>query len=390
MSRQGGNGALETNALFGENRLKLGLFGLNCDHGCAMTLVPEAYHLTWETTKALAVTADRSGFEALVPVARWKGIGDNEFNGRNFETYTWAAGLAAATSHITVVTTAHVQMAHPIVAAKAVATIDHISGGRSCLNVVTGWFEPEFKMFGSELLGHEERYAYATEWTQLLKKLWEEPGEFNYYGTHFRVEGGYSLPKPVRSTPPIMNAGVSSAGQDFISRFADIGYLTLSDYNNVAVSGPPKIAELRDKAARQGRDVKLWTTAFVVVRETKEAAEEYVRWYVDENGDQSAANATMTYLGITADKMDSSAYVALRRHFTAGYGGYPLVGTAQDVADGLQLLSDVGFDGVALSFVDFVDGLQRFNSEVLPILEQRGLRKPFAMEHQDAIEAKNV
>jgi alkanesulfonate monooxygenase SsuD/methylene tetrahydromethanopterin reductase-like flavin-dependent oxidoreductase (luciferase family) len=62
----------------------------------------------------------------------------------------------------------------------------------------------------------------------------------------------------------------------------------------------------------------------------------------------------------------------------AGYGGYPLIGTANDVASGLQLLSELGFDGVALTYVDFVDGLRRFNADVLPVLEQAGLRKPYA------------
>jgi thymidine kinase len=104
-----------TNALFNSSKLKLGLFGVNCNNGCAMTTADEAHWLTWDLTKQIAKTADDAGFEVMVPVARWKGLGGpNNFNGRNFETYTWAAGLAAITKHITLTTTSHVQTTHPI------------------------------------------------------------------------------------------------------------------------------------------------------------------------------------------------------------------------------------------------------------------------------------
>ena len=53
--------------------------------------------------------ADRAGFEALVPVARWKGFGGKtNFNGDSFESYTWAAGLAGATQQAAVFSTSHV------------------------------------------------------------------------------------------------------------------------------------------------------------------------------------------------------------------------------------------------------------------------------------------
>ena len=47
---------------------------------------------------------------------------------------------------------------HPVMAAKQATTIDHITGGRFTLNVVTGWYRPEIEMFGAPLLEHDERY----------------------------------------------------------------------------------------------------------------------------------------------------------------------------------------------------------------------------------------
>jgi hypothetical protein len=86
-----------TNALFNDNRLKLGVFGLNVSNGCAATTAEGHLQPTWQNNRDIAVMADRAGIEALVPVARWKGFGGKtNFNGTCFETYTWAAGPGRA------------------------------------------------------------------------------------------------------------------------------------------------------------------------------------------------------------------------------------------------------------------------------------------------------
>jgi alkanesulfonate monooxygenase SsuD/methylene tetrahydromethanopterin reductase-like flavin-dependent oxidoreductase (luciferase family) len=364
-----------TNALFGDNALKLGLFGINCDRACAMSLSPDVPFLTWEYTRAVAQLADRAGFEALVPVARWKAIGDNGFNGRSFETYAWAAGLAEATEHITLVMTSHVQANHPATAAKAVATIDHITGGRACLNIVNGWFEPEFAMLGTEFLPHDRRYAYTTEWFEVVKKFWTETDEFDFDGRFFTVRGGYSEPKPIqRPGPAVMNAGGSPAGREFIAHHADAGYVLLPydlDAAKKAVQGR------KDDAAQAGRDVSTWTTAYVVQRDTREEAQRYVHDVFVEHGDYSAGASAAKYLGLNSQIMSASDWEQFNLHLRAGYGGFPLVGTAEDIAETLAHLSAIGIDGVSLSFVDFIDGLQRFTADVLPKLETAGLRTPY-------------
>ncbi len=64
------------------------------------------------------------------------------------ETMTWAAGLLAATKNIAVFATIHTAANHPVVVAKQMATIDHISHGRAGLNIVAGWNKPEYEALG--------------------------------------------------------------------------------------------------------------------------------------------------------------------------------------------------------------------------------------------------
>ena len=103
-------------------------------------------------------------------------------------------------------------------AAKQGATIDHISHGRWGLNIVCGWFSPEMEMFAAKQMEHDERYRYAGEWLQVIKRLWTEQN-FDHTGEFFRVKDGYLLPKPVQQPyPALINAGFSPAGQDFSAR----------------------------------------------------------------------------------------------------------------------------------------------------------------------------
>src|ERR1043166_4984971 len=170
-----------TNVLFNDNRLKLGVFVLNVSNGCAATTAEGHLQPTWQNNLDIAVVADRAGIEALVPVARWKGFGGKtNFNGTCFETYTWAAGLAAATRQVAVFSTSHLPHVHPIVAAKQATTIDHISNGRFALNVVCGWYTPEMAMFDGTQRPHDDRYRYGAEWLTIVKRLWTEEEPFDF------------------------------------------------------------------------------------------------------------------------------------------------------------------------------------------------------------------
>ena len=62
------------NPLFNDNKLKLGLFGVNVSNGCAITTAEDRHTVTWPTNLAIAQTADKYGYEAVVPVARWRGF----------------------------------------------------------------------------------------------------------------------------------------------------------------------------------------------------------------------------------------------------------------------------------------------------------------------------
>ncbi len=363
------------NALFGPNRLKLGVFGANLGGGCVATQVPRGLPATWPATLEVARLADDAGFEALVPVARWKGFGGvTNFSGDSFETYTWAAGLGAQTRQITPFATSHVPTIHPIVAAKQAATIDHITDGRFALNVVCGWFGDEFAMFGRPMMDHGTRYDYAEEWLEIVRRLWIEHDEWDFDGQYFRIERGFLEPKPrQRPHPPIMNAGRSGTGNRFAAKYADIVFTSFWESGHTGAGAA--VAHLRDLARSEfKREVQVWSTAFVLCRPTEREAREALREVVEERGDWVAIDHLAQAIRMDDPNVPPDVMRARKARLMTGYGSYPLVGTPSQIVDELLRLSADGIDGLALTWVDYAAELRQFIEQVMPLLRQADLR----------------
>ena len=101
------------------HKLSLGLFGVNCSGGLAVTTVPERWVASWENNQKLARMADDAGIDFMLPLGRWKGYGGvTDHNASNFETLTWATGILASTQNIMAFGTVHVSLFNPVAAAK--------------------------------------------------------------------------------------------------------------------------------------------------------------------------------------------------------------------------------------------------------------------------------
>jgi alkanesulfonate monooxygenase SsuD/methylene tetrahydromethanopterin reductase-like flavin-dependent oxidoreductase (luciferase family) len=367
----------ESNPALSRRRLKLGTFQTNLDSGCVMSDLDGRLDITWPNTVTLARLAEEMEFEALVPVARWHGFGGaTNPQGPGFEAYTWAAGIAASTSTPGIFATSHISLNHPIVAAKQSTVIDHISDGRYALNIVTGWNQPEIDMFGTPMLGHAERYACAEEWLAVIKRLWTEDEAFDHEGRFYKISKGYLAPKPIqRPYPAIMNAGASERGRHFACKHADLVFTVIRagslDDCRAHVQAYHRIAR-----EDYGRDIRVWTLVNIVQGETEKEARDFYRYYVHEKGDwEAAGNMIRTFsLEINERLIPPERLQAYREAFVAGWGGFPLIGTKEQIVDGLAALSRAGLDGLLLCWPRFEQGMREFRDVTYPLVRQAGLR----------------
>ncbi len=362
------------NTFYSDNKFIIGLFGANCSSGRAVTTVDERWLGSWRESKQLAQLADDAGIDFMLPIGRWKGYGgDTDYQGATLETFNWASGLLACTKRITVFGTIHAPLFNPIMAAKMGVTADHIGEGRFGLNIVCGWNEGEFEMFGVSQRDHDNRYKYAQEWVDVLKLCWGGKDDFSYDGEFLHHKLTRAKPKPWGgSRPVIMNAGASNDGKAFAVRNCD-AFFTQATRDSVETM-QARVRDIKADARALGREMEIYTVGVVTCRATMKEAQDYYHYAAVEKADWSAVDSIMAIKGLTPENMGKEAFELRRTQFANGMGGLPIVGDPDHVAGQLARLAEGGLRGLACSMVNYSLELPYFAQEVLPRLERLGLR----------------
>ncbi len=352
--------------------LALGLFSPNISSGIIPTAVPERWEASWRGNVDLARAAEIAGLDFILSGARWKGYGGaTDFQRWTLEGLAWACGILALTERLTILSTVHVPLVHPLYAAKQMATADHIGEGRFGVNLVCGWNQDEFDMFGLEQREHDERYEYGQEWLDVVRRVWSSDDRFDHDGRWFHLVAAIGDPKPWGAGDPVLvNAGGSTAGRAFAARNCDFLFTVIVTLERAE----RELAEFAELTASYGREVAPMTAAYVVCRPTRAEAEAYHCRYAHELADWPAVDRLMGLMGVHAQSFPPEYFAEYRQRFAAGGGTYPVVGDPDDVAAELARIAATGFEAVALAFVNYAEELPLFRNEVLPRLDALGVR----------------
>jgi pyrimidine oxygenase len=338
----------------------LGLFLPNCSWSYWASTEPNGTEWTYEYNKRLVQDAERSGFAFVLPAARWRGIrGDViDWRGVSLDTVTLAAGLLEATERIVVMATMHTNIYNPVVAAKVCADLDHMSGGRLGLNIVSGWNADEFESMGVPLMDHKERYKYTREWLGIVRALWST-GACTFTGDYFTIKDANCRPRPAQDPQPlIVNAGQSYTGMRFTAEEAD--YL-FSRSDNTG-----KFAAIR---ADVGREVGFIATRRILFGETREQAEALADRIVAAH-DLGAVRGMMVSSG-AATPEKAAEYLSDPAHVRRAVLEDSIVGTPEQVAEDLaKWIIGSGVDGICLTLWDYAKDLEVFRSRVMPVLTE--------------------
>ena len=175
-------------AMYNGNTLKIGFFGANCSSARTATVAPERWLATWPDCLKLARLADEAGIDFLLPIGRWKGYGGHaRFSRLDPRNDNLGLRPARRDEKDHCVRYGARATVHPLIAAKEFVTADHIGEGRFGLNIVAGWNEGEFEMFGVEQRDHDERYEFAQEWVEVVNRAWSDEEQFDFDGRYFKL-----------------------------------------------------------------------------------------------------------------------------------------------------------------------------------------------------------
>jgi FMNH2-dependent dimethyl sulfone monooxygenase len=361
--------------------LMLGLFMPHQEGAWSPSKAPRKTSWDFKYNAKCARKADRLGFDIVFALAQWLGKGgyggDIKFRENNLDPFITSAGLAPITKNVLLIATVHILYGwHPLHLAKYGAVIDHMSGGRWGLNVVTGYKESEFRMFGLEPIEHDKRYAMAAEFTTIMRRLWSEDEELTYNGEWWRTNDAFVAPKPVNGSVVMVNAGSSSAGIEYATSHSDIIFVTSpggADPKAACETLPAHTKKIRQAARSKKRKIKIMINPHVICRETETEAWAQYHRILDQRDEAALDNFVGAFMS-----GDQTSWRGHKKETWAVGGNVHLVGTPEQIVDWFIKLKRAGCDGMQINFYDFLPDLDFFGKRVMPLLHQAGLRTEIA------------
>jgi FMNH2-dependent dimethyl sulfone monooxygenase len=360
-----------------DHKLLLGLFLPMQQGAWSPSKAPRSTSWTFDYIARCATMAESLGFDLTFGLAQWLGKGgyggEMHFREHEVDPIIANAALAPLTKSIVLINTVHVLYAwHPLHLAKFGAAMDHISGGRWGINIVTGYKPSEYRMFGLEQIEHDYRYVMADEFTTIMKRLWTEDEELSFDGQFWKTDRAFLAPKPGQRRPFLVNAASSGAGLEYAAKHSDLIFITSpagADPEKACEALPAHNARIKCLARKYGREVKTIINPHVICRPTeKEARAAYAA--ILENEDSIAAD---NFVRTFASGDTASWRGHTRAQWVVG-GNIHLVGTPQQIVAWFGNLYEAGCDGVQVNFFDYLPDLAFFGQEVIPLMRKAGLR----------------
>ena len=358
--------------------LILGLFLPVQSGGWSASLLPRTTDWTFDYNAALTRQAEALGFDLVFGLAQWTSKGGyggvSKYRENSLDPFITVTALSAITERILLISTIHVLFGpwHPLHVAKFGATLDHISGGRWGINVVTGYSPRETRMFGGQHIEHDRRYEMAGEFTDLLCRLWGMGDDLTLQGKFWSVENAFVTPKPRYGRPVLVNATGSPAGIEYAATHSDLVFITSPAGHEIDAAIdvlPTHNAKIKAAGALHGRELRTIINPMIVCRETDREARRYHQAILDA-ADRDAIDGFVGHQRAG----DAVAWKAHGDTHRALGGNVQIIGSPEHVVDKLVGLKRAGCDGVQVTFFDFAPDLEFFGEAVLPLMYQAGLR----------------
>ncbi|WP_179702690.1 LLM class flavin-dependent oxidoreductase [Leifsonia naganoensis] len=327
--------------------------------------------------------------------------------------------LAYATENLGFVLTQNILQEPPYAFARKMSTLDHLTRGRIAWNIVTTFLPGAGRNLGlAGLPEHEDRYARADDYVDVVYKLWEasweddavvrdlarkqysDPAkvhEINHVGPFYDVVGPHLTEPSPQRTPFLIQAGVSPRGRDFAGRNAEGLFINALSPAEAA----PVVADVRAAAVRHGRraqDVKLFGILGFVVGSTEEEAKRLHEEITDFQSIDANLAKQSVFLGYDFGQLDPKEPIheiakrpegqegivgkliamSPNPQYTIGelvrwFGNLRVVGTPEQIADHVEAWQDAGVDGMNVQYVVSPGSFEDFVDHVTPELQRRGI-----------------
>jgi len=269
--------------------------------------------------------------------------------GPDLDSYIFAAALAPMTKTINIMSAVHPGIMDPRIAAKMGASIDRISGGRFCVNIVNGGRPHEFAVFGQWIEQSEARYRRMHEFIKVMRGMWTSD-DFNFDGEFYKVEHGAVPTKSVRTPhPPIFAASRVDEGMNVVAQEADCWFVNYDknfrNYDQSLRRIEREIALMEARTRELGRKMRYGVNATLLLADTDAEAIGIADGWLDQLA------------------RDPSIFSA------SGGLGAGVIGSRKTVVERIRRYVDLGVDLFMFQFYPMSEGLEAFAEQILPELQ---------------------
>lgn len=339
------------------------------------------------------------------------------------EPLTALAAMSRATEKIGLISTVSSTFYTPYHAARLLASLDHISGGRIGWNVVTSMFDVEARNHGYDAMpAHADRYRRAEEFVHAVLALWDswqddalefdrrghyaDPAKvhpIHHDGEFYRVDGPLNVPRPPQGHPVLFQAGASEPGRTLAAKRAEAIYAVA--YDLPAAQSYYRDIKRRVKANERDAPVPIMPGLVTYVAPTEaealakqreldeflpaEASLRQLGMFIGQDCADWELDAPLPELPPVEDfKGPQGRYNTILRiveaekptvrqllgRLAAGGGHCTIVGTPEQIVDKMEhWFRNDGADGFNLMPPSLPDGIDDFVEQVVPELQRRGL-----------------
>jgi len=318
----------------------------------------ENMEASWDYVKRLAVRSEEIGFD-LALIAE---LNLNDIKGEgapSLDAWSTAAALAAVTSKQELMVAVRPTFHNPALLAKQAANIDHISGGRLSLNLVSSWWKDEAEKFGVNFEQHDDRYARSAEWMEVLDNVWKKDN-FSFDGKFYKIKDNILQPKPLSSPrPPIYAGGESEAAKDQISSTCD-GYVMHGDSPELIARRIADLSERRDKKGLP--PMQFGVAAYSIIRNTEQEVKKEVDRITNvQEGSSGYKNYQQWIAGTQLEQQVSlTDYSVSNRGLRSG-----LTGTPAQVQDRIGEFEKIGVNFFLLQCSPQLEEMERFADTII-------------------------
>ncbi len=303
------------------------------------------------------------------------------YHSSSFDPFTLGATVAAHTKRVRPIIALRPNTVYPTVAARALATLDQLSGGRVVVHFIAGGDDVEQAREG-DFLNKEERYERLEEYIRILRRAWSSSEPFDFEGEHYRFKGFSNAVLPAKRRIPVSVGGSSDAAYRVGGSLADIFGL----WGEPLAETKEQIRKIHAAAEKSGRTdrPRIWVTFRPILAETEDLAWAKAHRVLDslkanadanlarrpfsEGAPQNVGSQRLLEIAKRGEVQDRALWYPTVTATNARGASTALVGSPQTIAESIVDYVDLGADLISIRGYDNFNDAVDYGRYVLPLV----------------------